>query len=418
MNRINNCKAAFSQIDITPDYPVELIGGYREDSQARGILHRLYAQILLFEFGDERSCLIAIDSLGLTTKLSDELRSLIAQTLGIPVSRIMLNYSHTHSAPAPLSPLNGQKYFTQLCSGVVEAAQQALLLLQPCLIGWAVTESELAENRREGCSLVDRRFGAIQIVNEANSSPIALVIRVNAHANILMRDNNLSSDYFGMTRDKLSDEFGCPAMLLQGASGNLKPTGVDTLSGGTLQDVERISQLILQDARRLQFKPGAVERLKMYSKEIEFYSDVPSKEQALQIANEARNCFGIDGAGWLDECERLRLAGIENQVQSTEIQFFFLNEGCICGLPDEIFCEISLEASLSVESGLLFLNGYTNGCTGYLSHLEEWEKGGYETLYSYLMYYPFHGHVMPFQKDTAQRIVELVVTEWCHRRAE
>lgn len=414
MNLTHHCKAAFSQKDITPDFPVELIGGYRGDGQARGILHRLSVQIVLFELGQERSCLIAIDSLGLTAKLSDELRSLTAKALGISAARIMLNFSHTHSAPAPLSPLNGQRYFTLLCSKVAEATREALLQLQPCLIGWSVTYSELAENRRDGCSLADTRLGALQIVNAANGRPLALVLRVGAHPNILMEHTDISSDYFGMTRDKLSDEFGCPVMLLQGASGNLKPRGVNTINGGTLQDVERISDLILQDAKRLQFEPSQVECLSLYSRKIEFHSDVPSKEQALQIADEARARFGIEGASWLDECERLRQAGIVSQIQETSVQFFFLNEGCFCGLPDEIFCEISLEASLRVESQLLFLNGYTNGCAGYLPHREEWEKGGYETLYSYLMYYPYHGHVLPYRKDTAQRIVELVVAEW-HR---
>ena len=75
MNNIDSCKAAFSQTDITPDFPVELIGCYREDSRSSGILHPLYAQVLLFEFREERYCLIAIDSLGLTTELSLKLRA-------------------------------------------------------------------------------------------------------------------------------------------------------------------------------------------------------------------------------------------------------------------------------------------------------------------------------------------------------
>jgi hypothetical protein len=65
----------------------------------------------------------------------------------------------------------------------------------------------------------------------------------------------------------------------------------------------------------------------------------------------------------------------------------------------------------------LFFNGYTNGCTGYLPHQEEWVKGGYETFDSYLMYYEFHGHVLPFRPDTAERLVAVVTETWKEQQA-
>lgn len=43
---------AFSEIDITPEYSIDLIGFSREDNQSRGILHRFYAQIVLFRKND------------------------------------------------------------------------------------------------------------------------------------------------------------------------------------------------------------------------------------------------------------------------------------------------------------------------------------------------------------------------------
>jgi len=121
---------------------------------------------------------------------------------------------------------------------------------------------------------------------------------------------------------------------------------------------------------------------------------------------------GLESLSWLSECEKLRQAGITEQKQSGEIQFLKINEGCLCGVPEEIFCEISLTAAENTHNPLLFLNGYTNGCTGYLPTAEEWEKGGYETLYSYLSYYQFHGHVMPFRANTAEQIIKLVSSSW------
>lgn len=165
---------------------------------------------------------------------------------------------------------------------------------------------------------------------------------------------------------------------------------------------------LLQEATSLRFEPENVVYMAMLEKEIELCSDVPLAEEAERIAAEA----GINAIGWLAECERLRAAGITGQAERESVQFFFLNEGCLCGVPDEIFCEIALEAASRANAPLLFLNGYTNGCTGYLPHREEWVKGGYETLYSYLEYYKFHGRVLPFRAETAEQIVDVVVDAW------
>jgi hypothetical protein len=412
MNNIYNFKAAFAQADITPDFQVELIGCYREDSKSQGVLHSLYVQVLVLEFRGKNYCLIAIDSLGLTTTLSNELRSIVAKQLETSISCVMLGFSHTHSAPAPLSPVNGERYFCLMRDQIKKCVAEALEKLQPCKAGWAITNTQIGENRREGCTTVDNRLGALKIINFATGCPIAVILRITAHANILMSCNNMvSSDYFGVAREKLQNYFLCPVVLIQGAAGNVKPAGVDKILGGSIPDLDRITGILLNSAKQLRFNMMEVNNLQMYSKKFDYYSDVPSEEEAEQIADDAKESCGIDGSGWLKECERLRKSGVALQVQEGEIQFFNLNGGCFCGVPDEIFCEISLEASKLAYAPYLFLNGYTNGCTGYIPHREEWVKGGYETLYSYLQYFQFHGHVMPFQKDTADRLVKLVLSE-------
>jgi hypothetical protein len=409
------CKAAFSQVDITPDFQVELIGGYRPDSKSQGVLHPLYAQLLVLEFQGKKHCLIAIDSLGLTTALADKLRSILAAELGTDVSGVMLCFSHTHSAPAPLSPINGQRYYRLLCDKMKKCAAGITGRLRPCKAGWAATDTEIGENRRDGCTEVDRRLGALKIVDAVTGDPIAVILRVTAHANILMHSNNkISSDYFGVARPKLQGHFSCPVMLIQGAAGDVKPAGVDKALGGHIPDLDRISDILLFSAEQLAFDVTEVSALRMYGRSISYRSDVPSETEAKQIAEDAKRLCGIDGSAWLKECEKQRKSGVTVQTQKGNVQFFCLNDGCFCGVPEEIFCEISIEASRRANTPYFFLNGYTNGCTGYLPHSLEWAKGGYEILYSYLQYYPFHGHVMPFRRDTADQLVELVCDEWRH----
>lgn len=409
MKHTNDCEAALAQTDITPAFPVELIGCMRDNTVANGILYPLLTQVLLFRQNGNCFCLVAIDSLGLTEALSKALRERVASTLGTPTVNVMLNFSHTHSAPAPKSPLNGARYFSLLCNRVAACARRAQHALAPCLMAWGTTTAYIGENRREGCHITDSRLGALQVVHANTGAPIALLLRVCAHANVLMEASRLlSSDYFGPARQKIAAWHGAPVMFLQGAAGNIKPAGVHKIHGGTAADVLRIAARLAQSACKLRFAPQPVKRLQMCQGAITLYSDVPSEETALKIAQKS----GMDATAWLQECQRLRKAGITRQATPGHIHFLFLNEGCLCGVPDEIFCELALEASNRAQAPLLFFNGYTNGCTGYLPHREEWEKGGYETLYSYVGYYRYHGHVLPFRPETAERLVSAVVKQW------
>lgn len=136
------------------------------------------AQVVLFEHQNDRYCLIAIDSLGLTTALSNELRERVAEALDTTAVNVMLNFSHTHSAPDPFSPLNGQKYYSLLCDRVVSCVKESLVNLQPCLVSWSVGETDIGENRRDGCSVVDKRLGALQFVNATTQKSIVMLLRV------------------------------------------------------------------------------------------------------------------------------------------------------------------------------------------------------------------------------------------------
>ncbi|MFR1758829.1 MAG: hypothetical protein ACLSX2_03955, partial [Christensenellaceae bacterium] len=131
------CRAAFAQVDITPDFPVELIGYFRPEP-VQAVLHRLYGQLLLWEREDERFCLLSLDTLGFTTALARQLRQQVADALGTSVERVMLCATHTHSAPAPLSEVNGPRYVELLAQRLAACAREAAQRLAPCLAGWGL----------------------------------------------------------------------------------------------------------------------------------------------------------------------------------------------------------------------------------------------------------------------------------------
>ncbi|NLO39884.1 MAG: alkaline ceramidase [Ruminiclostridium sp.] len=401
--------AAFSQIDITPEFQTSLVGFYRPDSRSQGVQHRLYAQTILFQTKNESFCLITIDNLGLTIPLARIVRTKVSKILNTDISHVMLNFSHTHSAPEPTPyALNGEKYFDFLCVQIVQCVITAKEKISPCKVSWALTEADIGENRRDGCIVTDNRLGAL-MVSEANSSkPIVMIMRIAAHANVL-KESTISSDFIGVAREKLQRFLGYPVMVLQGAAGNLKPLGVPKIGGGSLDDICRISDILVSAAQKLQFTLQDIYDIRMFSREMTFIADVPTKEEADSITAYAP---WADATEWLYSCEELRNRGQKTQELTAEINFFVLNQGCICGVAEEIFCELALDAKERTGNPLFFLNGYTNGCTGYLPSRTEWHKGGYEVLFSNFIYHKYHGHVMPYRAETADQIVDLVVNGW------
>ena len=433
----NTASFGFAETNITPDGPVQLVGFPRIDNQSRGILHPLNAQILIFRFQEETMCLAAVDSLGFTVELTMKLRKEIASVLNISTDKIMVCFSHTHSAP---NAAEEPAYFTFVCDQICVAAKEAEKQMRPFHVAWGIGDHLIGINRRSDTSAVEPRLGILKL-EDPDGKPALLLLRVSAHANVLTSDNyKISSDYFGLTRQKLSNTFGCPVMMVQGASGNLRPRfqqenadfmeiqGVDALEKPytdtekqkyfqqSLDALENMADSVLASVvpiwKKLKTEP--VHRLAMFSVIHPFAADVPSLKRAEEIAEEAETEAGIDGNGWLMEVRKLREKKVFTQTADIEFQYFMLNDGCFCGVANEIMCEISLDVWQKSEDSFFFLNGYTNGIDSYLPTAEEYDKGGYEVLWSNLIYYPYHGRVMALNRDSAGQLASFAVSDRSH----
>ncbi|WP_243158041.1 hypothetical protein [Aminipila terrae] len=163
-----------------------------------------------------------------------------------------------------------------------------------------------------------------------------------------------------------------------------------------------------------QLVPEPIDKITMLSDFHYFHADVPGMEYAAKIATEARKEAGIDGKEWLKEVKRLNDEKISIQSVKKEIQYFFINNGCICGISDEPMCEIALDIRSKAKNQYIFFGGYMNGYEGYLASAEEYDKGGYEVLWSNLIYFKYFNRVMSFNRDTAGRLADITAQK-CKR---
>lgn len=422
---------------ITPEKPVQMAGyDARIDNCSRGVMKDLKAQILVIKKNEERFCLITIDSLGFTVELTSFLRRKAAEILSAKMEQVMICFSHTHAAP---NAAVEKEYYDFVCQSILSGVKNADESMVPVYAGWGIAENTVGMNRRESDQPIDPRMGILKICGKDQEKIKVLVVRVTAHCNVLMPDNYLiSPDYFGEAREALERRYGCNVMMVQGASGDVRPRyrqenadyleihpAEEHLMDNSVQMKERSdaqSQKALKDMAEAiceslypvvnLIKTEPVSRVSMFSVKSSFYADVPALNRAGEIAAEAWEMGRIDGKGWLREVERLLNKGEKKQGAEIEIQFFAVNDGCLCGVPNEVMSDIAVNIWKKSNNPMLFFNGYTNGCFSYLPTAAEYDKGGFEVLWSNLLYYQYHGRVMPLNRDTAKRLEDEVVKAW------
>lgn len=418
----NKLMVGYDQIDITPSYSVETIGFGRTDEHSRGILSNLYAQVSIWCLNDEKCCLVTIDHIGFSRQGSDFLRNEIGKIIGTSKEKVMLCFSHTHSAP---NESIEQNYFKSLCDKVKISVKNALNKMTSSSIAWGNASTSIGLNRRKDSNFIDDRIGILKVCDAKTNDLNLIILRLTAHANVLKGDNYLiSSDYFGNVRDTLQKKYNCPVMLTQGASGNIAPryfnssiTPPDACDERFVRSKNALSDMadiVLKDVDSvlLSLKQKTPKVLSMYSKNITLTSEVPSKEKAFEVADEAKRYCGIDGTAWLKEVDRLLKNNITQQYEEIEVQYFILDNGCFCGVSNEIMCEFALKASSILNNNFFYFGGYTNGCSAYFPTEEEFDKGGFEVYWSLLIFYIYHGRVFPLRRNSATELINFVVKNY------
>ena len=155
--------AGAAEVDITPPFPVDLLGYVRRPLAARSAYDSLMATACVFRDTDAGTTvvLIAADVVGLTTPMADRIRARVGEVVGCEPAAVLLNSSHSHAAPWPGATikLGGEfddwtetelGYWESIPDRYASAALEALGRLAPARVGGAVGQAPgLAVNRRE-----------------------------------------------------------------------------------------------------------------------------------------------------------------------------------------------------------------------------------------------------------------------------
>lgn len=266
-----------ARADITPDVAVRnWVTGKPYDT----VLDPLFVHVLVIDDGRTKAAIIRWDLVDVSESARDEVRRVVGAALSIPGEQILVNASHTHSAPwAPVysggyrgkerdtwwalrhMPAQNdyppfKQWMDRLLVATEQAARRAAAEARPAdmFIG-RVAVPEYLNNRRPRApawGLADARpapvvnyshkdwnpdvlqggavFGPMDrtltlvAFRDAQSATVATLFHVACHAVSIYPSNpGISADWPGAASNRLSAVFGGEAMFLQGNAGDINP---------------------------------------------------------------------------------------------------------------------------------------------------------------------------------------------------
>jgi len=240
---------------LTPQVPVVLAGFGARKEPATEVHDDLEVHAVVLRDGGTTVCLLVLDLLLLGADFAGPVRAAVGQLLGVPVAQVLTASVHTHSGPAASAAMKRARwpvppgYLEVVLAGCLEAARQAQASLVPATLSYArePLPDGLGFNRRElpydpSYAVLEVRSPAGELVGTLGNvgiHPVAL--GTGCHA--------VSSDWVGSYRAAVTASTGAPAVLLQGALGDVNPHGFDhdhPVEGGDWARAEELGREVAQ----------------------------------------------------------------------------------------------------------------------------------------------------------------------------
>ena len=373
----------------------------------------------MLDDGRTKIAFAIVDTCVMEQPLIDEAKRIANEQCGIPVDRILVSATHTHSAPATRSCLGTRaitNYAAWLPGKIAEGITAAAKQLQPAKIGWASVDDWVhTHNRRwirkpenkvvdpfgNATGLahmhpgyqspavigpsgpVDPGLSVISIQTE-DGKPLGVLANYSQH---YFGAGPVSADYYGSFCRQLAAKLGVPgdgngpfvAAMSQGTSGDLmwmdygSPKKDLTLDGyaGAVVDYA------LEALKKVRYRDTVP--LAMVEKQITLNYRVPD-EKRLEWARPIAAKIKDDLATNMQEVyAREALILHERQHVELKLQAIRIGDLTISAIPNEVYALTGLKLKAQSPASMHFNIELANGATGYIPTPEQHVLGGYTT---------------------------------------
>ena len=438
-------QAGAGRASIDPPLGVRTMGFSSRVGFVESIAEELTVTTVVLANDQTTLAIVALDICLLPIARADVLRRQIGEAIGAPAANVLVNFSHTHSAPAfpdwqpepPEQTRLQERYWDLLVERSVASAREAKAALQPARVAAGWGESTIGINRREvgpdGLVFLgevpggetDTAVGVLR-VDDLDGKPIAILCSLGCHTVVVgPRDQAASPDFPGPARRVIEQTLGGIALFLQACGGDVMPTGgmgyetdcsdanerVGTMLGGEVVKVasglrthlKRGDRVALGSVSSISLWPwvpveddGQQARIDVRSERIWLdFIDLPTLEEAQAILDEKRVLLeaalpsGDDrqiapAQRFVNWAEAL-VDAVETNRRTIdfEVQALRIDDLALVGLSAEVFSGTGIE--IKQRSPIPYTNvlGYSNGCVMYLPRAQDYPPGGWDVHVRY-----------------------------------
>jgi hypothetical protein len=399
-----------AEVDITPDFEVELCGFALREQPATGVLDPISAKaIYLDDQRGGRLLWIVADILAFDGAFVREFRAWAERELGLRPEQVRLAATHTHFAPATII-LNAagakEERFVQLVRERVErAAREAIAKTQPCDVVAARGRLDLSIDRRnKPTKHVDPTVWALGFRERGggNGAFVAAVLNYAMHpVSLGLVERRISPDWCGgasaTLAQTLASHDGRPIVLTaNGACGNINPpyhgASRDEVFGWGKQVAEAVAEKLL--AAPVQRDPSIVVRSTTIPMQLDATNSAGIDRIADRMISEVAPTttwprqFEQAVTAWRASL-KVSVAAGAGRTHDIELQAARIGDVTVLAINGEVFSRFTDDLRRAVSDDNLFVVGYANAGYGYIPTREAYAEGGYEVDTAHFFYNSF-----------------------------
>jgi neutral ceramidase len=390
-------------VNLKADNDMPLAGGIeaRYTTEQEGELRAVAT--VIDKPGAGKVAIVACDVLWVTKKIVDDALAEIEKTTGIAPSRVLVNATHTHSAPgvAPAHAFGwSEKFADEVQLGIVKAVQEANAQLPG---GEASLFYHLGEEKTVGAnSRLQLPDGNITWLNikpaaDAGAKPTgpfdpqlpvldfrgpdgksrALLFNHSTHTIGTRSGKDIRSpSFYGLAAQDLEAQLGGRITFLEGASGSTHV--IDGMP--VFLAIERIKQAVLDAKGKAVHRPVTrlVSLKRPFTYRVRTFEDKAEDEKIARYMNahvpqmsaRVREVFAS---------MRRELQPQQGKERTTVLHVMLIGDVAIAGVPAEYFTGLGVEIKKRSPVKDTFIAELANDWIGYLPDREAHKLGGYQT---------------------------------------
>jgi hypothetical protein len=419
----NNLAAADSSLkistftaDATPPIGHPCCGGWITPIQV--VDDRQLALGIVLQGSGQPVVIIAVDWTGILNESYLQLQKAVAEAVGTPRERVVIQCVHPHNAPfadggaqkllakAPGSPPHtlDLEFFDKFTASVAAAAKASLAQAQPLThvgTGQAKVE-QVASNRRlkgpdgklfgmRGSSCKDEKLRAepeglidpyLKTISFWNGDKAVAALHYYAcHPMSYYGDGHATPDFCGLAREKRrADDPQVMQIYFDGCGGNI--------GAGKYNDGSPEMRPVLRDriyaAMTAAWKATEKHALSKYDWRVEPVKLPPRAEMAYAATGAGQTLQDENAAKALRGRAAMMLSWLERIDRPIDITCLDLGVAQILHLPGEPFIEYQLHAQQAKPGSFVCVAGYGDGGTWYIPTAAAYPEGGYEVSVAFV----------------------------------